>query len=65
MAELKPCPFCGRKIEYYETVHERGVIDELTVECDCGARIIMSPLWMGDGEVDAITAWNRRADNGC
>ena len=64
MAELKPCPFCGREIDYYETVHERGAIAELTVECDCGARIIMSPYWMSDGDRDAITAWNRRADNG-
>lgn len=66
MAELKPCPFCGRHVTRCEMTHEFNRTMEITVECDCGARITCSAYWMFDDEdgPDAIEMWNRRADNG-
>ena len=69
MAEIKPCPFCGKTIAIAGTVAE---LDELvgdedyyhgyfTVVCDfkkggCGASIGRKH----ESEEEAVEAWNRR-----
>jgi Lar family restriction alleviation protein len=54
MADLKPCPFCGKKtIECYE--HRYG---GFFVRCGwCGAEIGSS-----NNQNEAIEAWNRRSN---
>ena len=59
MAELKPCPFCGKK----ESVIVFKENDEYIVCCDwsqdgCGATGGYS-----DSIKSAIEKWNRRAEN--
>lgn len=53
MAELKPCPFCGRTPRI-EDCGEYGYF----VTCDCG--IEQSKLYCQ--KCDAVRHWNRRKD---
>lgn len=54
MAELKPCPFCGGKVEI---VFYRG---NTAVECPkCGCAL---NTWIGMTKEEATKAWNRRAN---
>lgn len=54
--ELKPCPFCGGKVE-------------LKMNCYCQCRVVCTrcecSCWVGDSrnEKSVVKAWNRRADN--
>lgn len=66
MEELKPCPFCGGKAEYYCEEHDWsdwGYIStakyyDAYVECEkCGARTELF-----DTKQEAIDAWNKRID---
>jgi Lar family restriction alleviation protein len=65
MAELKPCPFCGRvpsKVREYKVPSIRGVF--YTVQCKapkskCGIKPTTS---FCDSKEKAIEAWNRRVD---
>ena len=57
MAELKPCPWCGRKDVYvswdYDPIFGTKTF---SVDCKCG---ISGPL-RGEKE-QAISAWNKRS----
>lgn len=60
--ELKPCPFCGRQPERFVCVktleHDYAVIYECK---DAHHRV-----WCeADNDVDAIDAWNTRAERTC
>ena len=71
--KMKPCPFCGRKVEDGTYIEKYGFIgyyvSELTVTCVCGATITIEagdvvkmdqlPLKI---EEDAVDKWNRRAE---
>lgn len=69
MIELKPCPFCGGKIEHYRISEMGTTITELEIRCEnCYAEISIdvpihftanNPLVLGD----AIAIWNRREAN--
>lgn len=64
--ELKPCPFCGGEI------CENGVrcnygkkTTVLDLLCkNCGTIFKFKSKWSVNPYVDAIEAWNRRADDG-
>ena len=66
MAELKPCPFCGGEID------ERGVQCNygkksitLDLKCKkCGTFFKFKSKLENDPYLEAVEAWNRRADNG-
>ena len=74
--ELKPCPFCGRKVELKKellwTKNDCGYKDcyEYVIECDnpeCGCKINLpknDTVYHADNIAmnNAIKAWNRRAD---
>lgn len=61
--KLKPCPFCGAKVTDEDQPIGLGYayhIDAYCVCCDkCGAT-----GGHHDGRVEAIEAWNRRANDG-
>ena len=62
MAELKPCPFCGEKdlIDYGIMGGTMEGFDYVQCE-NCGAEIHS----IHNGKyIEAIEAWNRRAENG-
>ena len=69
MEQLKPCPFCGRKIETFNVNYEGGEAVLLGVQCYCGTRIeirVNAYFTKWDGMPDELTAiekWNRRADD--
>ena len=52
--ELKPCPFCGSEAAFLS--------ETATIKCKkCGgAFIVTNPLI---SRLEAVNAWNRRADN--
>ena len=54
--ELKPCPFCGRPVDRFETRMSNGRISYLEVTCDCGK----FEFYM-DSEKGADEIWNSRA----
>ena len=64
MAELKPCPFCGKPVDSYEVAYESNHPTELTVHCDCGVRITCSSYCSRDWDISAIKLWNRRVADG-
>lgn len=62
MAELKPCPYCGKKAEMKVDKHPCHGFD-YTPRCSdpsCAGRL--TKKWASKEK--AIYAWNRRADNG-
>ena len=75
MTELKPCPFCGRKVRMrkYPLWHDsHGYYGcyEYVIECEnpqCGCHIKLSQndtIYRNKEEAkrNAIKAWNRRAE---
>lgn len=58
MAELKPCPFCGKEphIQRRPTAQKKCIY---SVKCHCG---ILTHFM--DRKYKAIEAWNRRANDG-
>lgn len=62
MAELRPCPFCGAKeTDKDQPINIGWVIEDdvYGVNCDrCGAN-----GGYHDDRVEAIEAWNRRAED--
>lgn len=67
MADLKPCPFCGREVklsggpeDWKPTFYDPDSGgDPYTINCECGC----SFGFFDDAE-ELIRRWNRRADNG-
>ena len=60
MAELKPCPFCGAKMNLLPmgrlfAWHEESCFFQLLEEREAGMTV---------DEDEFIKAWNRRADDG-
>ena len=58
--ELKPCPFCGSKVEI-----EQNYLQQISVQCyGCGVKIfvLVNDRALRKTE-EVITAWNRRAKN--
>lgn len=66
MQELKPCPFCGRKMKLM-TRHELDMEIQLIGHDDSAPQIICplmrGIMWVGTAD-EAAQLWNRRADNG-
>lgn len=69
--EIKKCPFCGQEAQVVKYMHGKGKsrYEEYHVECMsvlCGART--KPFVTGgyyglwNTELDAIVAWNHRAE---
>jgi Lar family restriction alleviation protein len=56
MAELKPCPFCGGKVEIKELRWGHQFFEIYCPKCDFGMAREYSR--------DLHTAWNRRAEDG-
>ena len=55
--KLKPCPFCGRKAILG---HD---LSGCYVKCNNGMCKVMLTTWYYGTEEEAITAWNRRAND--
>lgn len=78
MADLKPCPFCGGKLNFYREnyVNRFGkrIIKQYWMhdDTDCVLNDINQPFVLGAGDANKETGypgeyaekWNRRADNG-
>lgn len=78
MPELKPCPFCGKKVSLRRTAYEmyRGnstISDRWEIRCpECCVSVQRSSCIYQDndgtviiernGAEDTIEAWNRRAE---
>jgi Lar family restriction alleviation protein len=59
MAELKPCPFCGNSAWANFVYKPHSNKTRCVVKCTkCNARLEYRD------EKSAVSAWNRRADNG-
>ena len=67
MTNLKPCPFCGKRVIVYYSSATKGYYavheDEQNSEC-----IILMPLLINGHNLfvclsDAIEAWNRRIND--
>ena len=56
-AELKPCPFCGRKAILRRDSHG------CYIGCENGMCSVLPTTWYYDTEEEAIEAWNRRAND--
>ncbi len=60
MSELKPCPFCGKKV-----VRQKGYMGLNFFKCkNCGAVISFNNDFCNNNPDKAINAWNRRAEDG-
>ena len=65
--ELKPCPFCGRKVEMHGGIEEWKPTfydpdsggDPYSINCECGCSFSNFSYDLDE----AAEAWNRRADN--
>ena len=73
MTELKPCPFCGNKMDGYpdytitfkrDKKKVYGVYHEIcTLHCNrCTCTIRQAGATMDEAERNAYNAWNRRAE---
>lgn len=51
---IKPCPFCGKKVEVYNFRDSKGKMVYF-VSCDC------NPSDLKYSKKEAIESWNRRA----
>lgn len=61
--ELKPCPFCGRKLEHYNIEYTGVFTRKFEADCDyCHAHIEIEPprIYAFCEGKDAIDTWNRR-----
>ena len=69
MAELKPCPFCGGKNAEVLNVLEENPEYELVGLTKDNWNVVCPDCYSSGGTrrtaIEAIEAWNRRADNGC
>lgn len=54
--ELKPCPFCGRKVEIYGSPETK---EAYYIQCDCGAFVSA----LSNNVKDLIKVWNTRTEN--
>lgn len=65
MDELKPCPFCGGEVEETGGSCNFGKkIMTLNVKCrKCGTSVALKTAWKTNAYLEAVEAWNRRADN--
>ena len=67
MAELKPCPFCGKSVMIYYSSATNGYYfmhSNSKMITDC---ILLTPSTICGNYhnlTEAYEAWNRRADNG-
>lgn len=68
--ELKPCPFCGGEALLYHQSSKYTDYDGDYAYCmKCGCRTKLFECFNGTGkthtdtEIEAMNAWNRRADN--
>ena len=66
MAELKPCPFCGGKVEETGGSCNFGKkIMTLNVKCrKCGTSVALKTAWNTNAYIEAVEAWNRRVNDG-
>lgn len=78
MADLKPCPFCGGRLNFHreDYVNRFGkrIIEQYWMhdDTDCVLNDINQPFVLGAGDANKETGypgeyaekWNRRADNG-
>lgn len=60
-AELKPCPFCGGKARL---VYAQPYNAVQCTKCKVFGKTIVDAYEQRDGQIDAIEAWNRRAEDG-
>lgn len=60
MAELKPCPFCGRTENLHIDRYQCN--GEWFAYVECEECICIGPV--GKLKIDAINAWNRRNGDG-
>ena len=58
--ELKPCPFCGGKVEIFQDDNEEYCV--LCVNCNSLHRYCYDTWAEFKTEAEAISSWNRRAD---
>ena len=71
--ELKPCPFCGSKVELRvctciddKDENVCNIIPTPQIECGCGIMFwLKDPNWdsLDEFKAETIKAWNRRDDN--
>ena len=78
MFELKSCPFCGGKMNFFREEHTNRlgnhIIEQYWMhdDTDCVLNDISQPFVLGAGDANAeigypgeyAEKWNRRADNG-
>lgn len=67
-AYLRPCPFCGLKVDTCETEATRAGIHRLVVHCICGAKIeiekeILYTVSDSFLPYSAVDTWNTRDGN--
>lgn len=67
--ELKSCPFCGgqAKLMNAMTADGEGTISVICQVCHIGIFRARSTKWNGwklNSVLDAVTAWNRRVNDG-
>ena len=58
--ELKPCPFCGGKAKYVYSIPYNAVQCK---KCKTFGKTVVDSYEQQDGKVEAIEAWNRRAED--
>lgn len=65
MAELKPCPFCGGKVEESSWVCNYGKHTMiLRLKCKkCGTGYSFKAKWVSYPYIETVEAWNRRCEN--
>lgn len=69
MAELKPCPFCGRvPTPFVDNYHRFAIMCEkcnlfFGIELECGEELIDGWRAIIRSEEELTEAWNRRAEN--
>ena len=67
IAELKPCPLCGGRVDITEFIAKGSEPAEYSAKIECRCGLTFEREWMpGEGHVellrndDIITAWNKR-----